>query len=73
MASLRHDLWYDVLGASGAGAISPRTKDADMYLMYECKQVLKDPNSSAQERSRARRIIAVFSTINFFKPTAHTR
>jgi len=71
MAAYRHDLWYDALGASGVGgAFSPRTKGADLHLIYECRQVLKNPNSSAQERSRARKNIAGFSSVNFIKPSA---
>ena len=69
MAAYTHDLEYDALGAKGiGGALSPSTKCADMQLIYNCQQVLKNPNSSPNEKSRAKKIIAGFSTINFFKP-----
>jgi RHS repeat-associated protein len=71
MASYKHDLDYDALGSRGVGGVlSPKTKYADMQLIYECKQVLNNPNSSSQERSRARKIIAGFSIVNFVKPAA---
>ena len=69
MAAYTHDLEYDALGAKGVGgALSPSTKCADVQLIYNCKQVLKDPNSSPQEKNRAKKIIAGFSIINFLKP-----
>jgi hypothetical protein len=69
MAAYNHDLSYDALGASGVGgALSPSTKCADMKLISDCRKVLNNPNSSPQERSRANKIIAGFSIINFFKP-----
>ena len=69
MAAYKHDLYYNALEVSGpSGALSPKTKCADMQLIYDCKQVLKNHNISAQERSRAKAIIATFSFINFFKP-----
>lgn len=69
MAAYTHDLEYDAIGAKGiGGALSPSTKSADMQLIYNCKQVLKDPNSSSKEKSRAKYIIAAFSITNFFKP-----
>jgi hypothetical protein len=71
MAAFNHDLGYDALGARGiGGALSPSTKCVDTRLIYDCQQVLKNPNSSPQEKSRARKIITGFSVINFLKPTA---
>ena len=71
MAAFKHDLSYDALGARGiGGALSPSTKCADMQLIYDCQQVLKNPNSSPQEKSRAKKIITGFSVVDFFKPTA---
>jgi RHS repeat-associated protein len=71
MAAFTHDLDYNAVGAKGVGgALSPSTKDADMKLIYNCEQVLKNPNSTPEEKSRARKIITGFSIINFFKPSA---
>ena len=69
MAAYRHDLYYDALGASGPyGVLSPKTRCADMQLIYDCKQILNNPNSSSQEKSRARNIIRFFTIANFVKP-----
>ncbi len=70
MAAYNHDLSYDALGAKGvSGALSPKTKCADMQLISDCHRVLNNSNSSPQEKSRAKKIITGFSIVNFFKPT----
>ncbi|MDR0206080.1 MAG: hypothetical protein LBI45_02325 [Bacteroidales bacterium] len=72
MAAYRHDLRYDALNVKGIwGAISNRTKCADLILIQDCKQIMNDPNVSAYERSRASKMSTGFSIINFFFKTPH--
>jgi hypothetical protein len=68
MAAYKHDLDYDALGVAGvSGALSYRTKYADMELITKCQKVLNNPNSSDTEKSRAKNIIRAFTFINTFK------
>jgi len=68
MAARKHDMSYDVLGAKGVlGALKYGTRCADRELIYDSKMVLSNPNSSNQERNRARAMGTTFSIINFFK------
>ena len=57
MAAYRHDKAYDAVGAEGvSGALlNQRTKCADQCLIYECKNIAKDPKTNASERSRAQK------------------
>jgi RHS repeat-associated protein len=68
MAAYKHDLDYDALKAAGvSGALSYRTKCADMELISKCRKVLNNPQSSNVEKSRAKNIIRAFVLINTFK------
>jgi hypothetical protein len=70
MAAYRHDLAYDNENASGIfGALSPKTKCADNCLINECNKIIKDPNTSSKERTRARKISYGFSTVKFLFKT----
>jgi hypothetical protein len=72
MAAYRHDRNYDELEAKGIfGAISPMTKCADLQLIHECNQILKNPNASSIERSRAKQIKTGFSGLIFLFKTPH--
>ena len=71
MAAYRHDKAYDAVGAEGvSGALlNQRTKCADQCLIYECKNIAKDPKTNASERSRAQKIAFGFSCIDFIFKT----
>ena len=71
MAAYRHDKAYDAVGAKGlpGALLNQRTKCADQYLIYECKNIAKDPKMNASERSRARKIAFGFSCIDFIFKT----
>ncbi|MDR0206082.1 MAG: hypothetical protein LBI45_02335 [Bacteroidales bacterium] len=71
MAAYRHDKFYDALGAKGPlGAISQRTKCADLTLIKESKLIMNNPNVSASERRRAKSMYYGFSILDFlFKTT----
>jgi len=72
MAAYRHDQFYDALGVKGPlGALSSRTKCADLMLINECKQIMNNPNVSASERSRAKSMSTGFSILNFLFKTPH--
>jgi RHS repeat-associated protein len=71
MAAYRHDKAYDAVGAKGvSGAFfNQNTKCADQCLIKECKTISRNPNISASERNRARKIAFGFSCINFIFKT----
>ncbi|MDR1345424.1 MAG: hypothetical protein LBK03_01800 [Bacteroidales bacterium] len=72
MAAFRHDKSYDALNARGVwGAISRRTKCADIRLINDCRQIISNPNASAFEKSRAGKMTKGFSTIIFLFKTPH--
>lgn len=69
MAAYNHDLGYDGAGIKGIwGTLNPGAYCINMQLTADCYRVLKDPNSSSVEKTRARKIIAAFSLIDFFVP-----
>ena len=71
MAAYRHDKAYDAVGAEGVSEalLNQRTKCADQCLIYECKNIAKDPKTNASERSRAQKIAFGFSCIDFIFKT----
>jgi RHS repeat-associated protein len=72
MAALRHDKSYDAKNARGIwGAISRRTKCADLELIYDCNQIINNPNTSIFEKNRAQKMKTGFSTIVFLFKTPH--
>jgi hypothetical protein len=72
MAARQHDMDYDARGAKGIwGAISPRTKCADLRLINTCNQIINNPNTSAFEKNRASKMKTVFGSLNFIFKTPH--